>query len=219
MRLLTFAFFVLALSACSHPNRVFTARIGHVHRVVILGNSIVKSPPAKQLGWHGDWGMAASAPEHDFVHLLIDSIHAHKPDVEITFLSISSFERNYRVFDLRSLDSLRGADLYIVKLAENVLDTATDYIPFYDRLFRYLDTAGGVRVITDGFWRRNPVNDRLEKYAHENNEPFIDISDLSRDTSMEARHRFSNHGVSVHPGDKGMKAIADRIWDYIRVYF
>ena len=219
MRLLTFAFFVLALSACSHPNRVLTARIGHVHRVVILGNSSVQSPPATQLGWHGDWGMAASAPEHDFVHLLIDSIHAHKPDVEITFLSISSFERNYRVFDLRSLDSLRGADLYIVKLAENVLDTATDYIPFYDRLFRYLDTAGGVRVITDGFWRRNPVNDRLEKYAHENNEPFIDISDLSRDTSMEARHRFSNHGVSVHPGDKGMKAIADRIWDYIRVYF
>jgi hypothetical protein len=218
MRLTSLLVLLLALSACHHPNPVFPARVGHIHKVVILGNSIVSCPPVPEKGWNNHWGMAASAREKDFVHLLIDSIHAHKPGVDVVFLNISAFERGYRSYDLHALDSIRGADLYIIKLAENVLDTATDYIRFYDGMIRYLDTAGSIDVIMDGFWR-NPVNAPLESYAREHNDPFIHISDLSHDASMEARQSFTDFGVGVHPGDRGMKAIASRIWDYIHVYF
>lgn len=218
MRLSCFLIILLGLSACHQPNPVFRDHIGHIHKVVILGNSIVSCPPAPDLGWNNSWGMAASAREKDFVHLLIDSIHTRKPDVAIAFRNVAAFERRYRVYDLRDLDSLRGADLYIIKLAENVADTATDFIPFYDRLIRYLDTAGGVKVIMDGFWG-NPINSPLARYAREYQYPFVRISDLSHDTSMEARGLFPDRGVSVHPGDKGMQVIETRIWDYIKVYF
>ena len=218
MRVSGFLILLLVLSACHHPNPVFRANIGHVHRVVILGNSIVACPPIPDKGWNNSWGMAASAAERDFVHLLIDSIHARHPDVAIAFRNVSGFELRYRNYDLHALDSFRGADLYILKLAENVPDTATDFIPFYDRLIRYLDTAGGVKVIMDGFWG-NPINDPLARYAREQKYPFIPLDDLSRDTSMEARSLFADRGVGVHPGDKGMQAIAKRIWDYIQVYF
>lgn len=218
MRLPALLLLMFVFTACEHPNPTFPGHIGHIHRVVILGNSIVSSPPVPARGWNNYWGMAASAQDKDFVHLLIDSIHAHSPNADIAFRNISAFERSYRSYDLRDLDSLKGADLYIVKLAENVPDTATNFIPAYDSLLHYLDTSGGIIVIMNGFWR-NPINDPLKHYAAQHADPFISISDLSRDTSMEARKFFSDFGVGVHPGDKGMKAISDRIWEYIRIYF
>lgn len=218
MRFLSVVFFGFLFCTCHSPNPVYRERIGHIHSVVVLGNSIVASPPAPALGWLHDWGMAASAREKDFVHLLILDIHSRDSSVKIAFRSIPSFELSYRTYDMGRLDSLRGADLYIIKLAENVPDTATGFLPYYDSLLHYLDTRHGLIVVMDGFWK-NPVNPGLRDYADSHGYPFIRISDLSRDNTMEARGLFPTYGVSVHPGDKGMQAIEQRIWSYINAYF
>ena len=217
MRLCSFFFLLLFFSACRR-NPIDPAKIGHVHRVVILGNSIVFSGPAPELGWEYSWGMAASARDKDFVHLLMKDIHSRDTAVDIMYKNIAGFERGYRHYPSGQLDSLRGADLYIIKLAENVPDTATGFIPCYDSLLNYLDTRGAIKVIMDGFWK-NPVNEKLDSYAARRHLPFIRISDLSGDNSMEARGLFKNYGVSVHPSDKGMQAIEKRIWDYAQEYF
>lgn len=218
MRLCSLFFLLLFFSACHRSNPIDPAKIGHIHRVVILGNSIVFSGPAPELGWEYSWGMAASARDKDFVHLLIKDIHSRDTAVDIMYKNIAGFERGYRHYPSGQLDSLRGADLYIIKLAENVPDTATGFISCYDSLLNYLDTRGGIKVIMDGFWK-NPVNEKLDHYAGSRRLPFIRISDLSGDNSMEARGLFKNYGVSVHPSDKGMQAIERRIWDYVQVYF
>jgi hypothetical protein len=208
---------VLLLFSCHHPI-VYPAKIGHIRRVVILGNSIVQQPPLAAIGWNHNWGMAASAMDKDFVHLLIKDIHAKRPDVIVRFMNISGFERGYRFYDLTRLDSLRGADLYIFKLAENVADTATSFIAYYDNLIRYLDNQNGINIIVDGFWE-NPINGKLKDYAADYRLPFIRNSGLSGDKSMMAAGMYKNYGVSVHPSDKGMQAIEKRIWDYLQIYF
>jgi hypothetical protein len=39
-------------------------------RVLVLGNSITQHGPSDAVGWTGDWGMAATSIEKDFVHVL-----------------------------------------------------------------------------------------------------------------------------------------------------
>ncbi len=43
-------------------------------KVLFLGNSITLLPPLASVGWTNNWGMAARAPEKDFVHLVAHGI-------------------------------------------------------------------------------------------------------------------------------------------------
>src|SRR3954471_18320610 len=70
-------------------------------RVLFLGNSITRHPPAPDIGWTGDWGMAASARENDYVHLLVDRIaEAAGGRPEVMIKNIADFERNPTGYDL-----------------------------------------------------------------------------------------------------------------------
>ena len=72
--------------------RVGQLRVG---KVLFLGNSITLHGPAPKIGWDGNWGMAASTREKDFVHVLLSRIAKSaggKPEVKIK--NIADFERS-----------------------------------------------------------------------------------------------------------------------------
>lgn len=191
--------------------------------VVILGNSIVVHPPAPEIGWNDDWGMAASTRDSDFVHLLIRDIHEIDESINIRYASISMFESGFDTYDLDQLAEYKNADMLILKISENV-DPQTaiekNFNFHYDKLVKYLAPADStIKIIVDGFWP-SPVNDIIKKYAIKNDYPFVTLPDLfQNDKTNAAIGLFEHEGVANHPSDKGMKNIADRIWNKIEKYF
>ena len=47
--------------------------------------------------------------------------------------------------------------------------------------------------------------------------PFVDLAPLSKDPKnyAKAEGHFTHSGVNWHPGDAGMKAIAEEIWQAV----
>ncbi len=64
-------------------------------KVLILGNSITQHGPSAAKGWLANWGMAATCPENDYVHLLQDKILAKNANVDVHWGNIAEFEKYF----------------------------------------------------------------------------------------------------------------------------
>jgi len=196
-----------------------------VNKVLIVGNSIVEHDPAPSIGWTGNWGMAASVRDSDFVHILTRKIQAVNNNCLVKFVNIAEFERNYTTYNLNKLKIFRAfkPDMIIIKISENVNDSTSNennFLGSYKKLLQYLDPNGkSVKVIVDGFWIKPNVNKIVKQVAIDGKYDFISITELSYDVSNTAKGKFAHAGVAAHPSDKGMRLIAERIWDTIKKYF
>jgi lysophospholipase L1-like esterase len=195
-------------------------------RVLFLGNSITLHGPAAEIGWLGNWGMAASAKEKDYVHLLTASLakrNGKQPEIQVD--NIADFERQYDTFDLARLKKHFDfkADLVILAIGENVspLTTEASRVKFHAslvRLLKALKEHGRPAIyVRSNFWPDKTKDDILKKAAEETAAVFVDMSELGRDASNQARaeRNIAHAGVAGHPGDKGMKAIADALFQAI----
>ena len=65
-------------------------------RVLFVGNSITLHGPRPQIGWTNNWGMAATARDRDYVHLLQKKIAAAQPDAQCCLLQVAgTIERSF----------------------------------------------------------------------------------------------------------------------------
>ena len=83
-----------------------SAAEGAACKIAFFGNSITRHGRAEQLGWYGDWGMAASAREKDYVHRLLSYIERGGRRVSYCVANLSEWERSR---DGRLLDGRYGA--------------------------------------------------------------------------------------------------------------
>ena len=72
-------------------------------------------------------------------------------------------------------------------------------------------------ILTTGFWR-HPADDGIVEIAEELNLPLVKLGDLGEKDEMKAIGLFEHSGVANHPGDLGMKNIANRIFDVLKNY-
>ena len=196
-------------------------------RVLFLGNSITLHAPATHIGWTGNWGMAASAAEKDYAHLLLRRItEASGPMPQAMIENIAEFERNYGTYDVGS--ALKKplefkADLVVVAIGENVPAISSEEArsKFGDALAKLLaalrKSSQPAIFVRSCFWPDKVKDEILRDVCREAGGSFVDISGLAKDESHFARseRKFAHAGVAAHPGDKGMKAIADAVWKAI----
>lgn len=199
-----------------------------VNKVLFLGNSITLHGPAANIGWHGNWGMAASAQELDYVHLLMARIQKDsggKPEIMVQ--NIADFERTHASYDLQEglKDALEfKADLIIIAIGENVpgLDTPelqAGYRTAFDNLLAALRQQDNPTILVRGtFWTDATKNEIMAAASQHAGAIHVDLNGLDKDEKNFARaeRAFEHAGVAAHPGDAGMLAIADAIWQQLK---
>lgn len=192
-------------------------------KVLFLGNSITLHGPAPAIGWNANWGMAASAEERDYVHVLtaaLGKIVGKSPEIRVA--NIADFERAFRTYDLDAQlqKALQfRADVVVLAIGENVpaLSAGAEQAEFQKSLIQLLTRlkqAGQPEVfVRSCFWPDAVKDEALKNAAAETGCVFVDISPLGGNAANQAssERQFSHAGVAAHPGDRGMQAIADAI--------
>lgn len=188
-------------------------------KVLILGNSITWHPPGPDLNWFGNWGMAATAADKDFLSLLTKKIKENNEQNEILGRNVYPFERNYETIKLTEFEDLKTfkADIIIIRFGENISETERAANPQLQVAVKafvdYLADGRPVKVIlTTPFWTNLGVNQNFLALSEKNKWPLIPLNDLGLANENMALERFENVSVGRHPGDLGMERIATRIW-------
>jgi lysophospholipase L1-like esterase len=196
-------------------------------KVLFLGNSITKHGPKADIDWSGNWGMAASAEDKDYVHLVIAGLAAKSGGraPETMVKNIADFERAHVGYDIagKLKDAIDfQADLIIVAIGENVpaLKTPEEQAAFQESATQLLTALMAGRqpapalLVRSCFWKNAAKDQSLQQASTATaGARFVDLSALSGDQTLYARSErsYKNAGVANHPGDKGMAAIAAAI--------
>ena len=187
-------------------------------RVLFVGNSITLHGRKADIGWHGEWGMAASTKDNDYVHIIERHISALDKNASFCICNAANWERLYKNGEtvLQKYESAReyNADIIIVKLSANspVDDFDTDaFKKNFALLVDYLNKSKKAKIIITTDFFHHPAEAALSAYCDENGLKLCILSDLGDVPEMKALGLFEHEGVASHPGDLGMKTIAYRI--------
>lgn len=185
-------------------------------KVLVIGNSTLWHSPAPHIGWHGDWGMAASKESLDFVHQTQQLLAEHGIKADICMAQLADWERAFEDPDIlaEKWASARdfAPDIVVVRIGENMKkDAAPASKPYFEKMIRFFMKEDTKVLVTDSFWKNPPRDTMLREIAAENGYAFCSISDIEDDPRSMALDEYEHRGVRVHPGDFGMREIAKRL--------
>ena len=188
--------------------------------ILFIGNSITNHSAHKPYGWTGNWGMAASRQENDWVHLVahyISEDQGQKVNINVLNGQLSHISKEW---DKVSDEILNGHNRAIfIQLGDNAVDTTFENFEGYYRQLLDLikdHTSASIFLLTT--WRHSEeqatATQVIKALAKEYNAAFIDITPVYLDphNRSESEALCQNPAVSRfvcwHPGDAGMKGIA-----------
>lgn len=184
-------------------------------RLLFVGNSITRHAPKADIGWDNDWGMAASAQEKDYVHLVMQHVRQQDARADYCIAQVASWEREY--WNEQVLHEYEAAvnfnpDIILIKVGANVPAERNKDYPFggyFRALLDFLNPQHTARVIvaTD-FFAIGVIDDAMRQVARERAYPLVELGQLGKRDDMKAIGLFAHDGVANHPGDLGMATIA-----------
>ena len=208
-----------------------------VTRMHVIGNSLTFRGST---GWN--CGMAASSPETDWVYLLAQKLKTrnsavtfHCWDDEDKTADTVTRTNGYAFEAAASTDSITqvvatvppAADLVILQLGDNVNndDRRTAFNQKVGALAEAVraKAAGSIILFVSGWFDQPALNAAIDDAMARVGGWHLTIGDLNASANQatlgstvtypdRTTHTIDSAGVAKHPGDKGMAAIADRIW-------
>lgn len=191
-------------------------------RVMFVGNSITMHGILPEIGWTDCYGMAASKKENDYVHICMKKIQESHPDASFCICQVCEWETNYKTGEEKYYLYERArefdADIIVMRAVENCPGKDFDegiFLKEYGKLLDFLNPNKKAKiVITTSFWK-HPADGMIKEYAKIHSLPLCELDDLGEIDEMKAIGKFEHSGVASHPGDLGMKTIAERILEII----
>ncbi|MBO5737570.1 MAG: hypothetical protein J6S04_07150 [Clostridia bacterium] len=186
-------------------------------KILIVGNSITRHGPKEDIGWSGDWGMAASAPENDYVHRLYRMLKESGRDVYMRIRQCSYWEGNFlKDGILAKYDEERAfdADIVVFRLGEN---TPTENSPYFQAAMEKFVghiCPSGKTIFTTCWWPLEVIDNAIKAVAEKRGETCLNCT-FAQDMKMRAYGLFVHGGVASHPGDYGMEMLAKTIFEEI----
>lgn len=188
-------------------------------KILVVGNSITRHGPCKEIGWEHDCGMAASVPEKDYVHRLYSMLKEDGQDVFMRIRQASFWERNYKksgVLNNYQDDRNFEADVVVFRLGENIL---IEDKPFFreglEKFIQFIAPKTAKVIFTTCFWENEIVDDAIKSYAKDIGAVCVDCC-FSKDEKNMAIGQFEHSGVAHHPSDAGMEKIAKAIFETLK---
>ena len=167
------------------------------NRILFLGNSITLHGPAPAIGWQGNWGMAASSRDKDYVHLVVKAIsRTAGKEPESLVANIADFERQSGTYDIdRELEKELAfkADIVIVAIGENVPALASEQAKstfktgMTKMLKKLKENSNPIIVVRTCFWQDHAKDSILEQACEEVGGVSVNNGALGKDEANFAR--------------------------------
>ncbi|MEV3802747.1 hypothetical protein RI528_04255 [Aeromonas veronii] len=108
--------------------------------IFFIGNSITAYGLSPDIGWYGNWGMAASSEDNDFVHKTVEKLK--NPRFQV--INLGEFEYRYSAMDLSFLRPYKNAKPFVLvyQAGENVdpnkIDELkyTEHVPKLNKIYK-----------------------------------------------------------------------------------
>lgn len=215
-----------------YVNGVVTVKGSNYNKVLLLGNSILLGFSTD--GSHGaPFGCTASDSKHDWAYLLKEKLKVKSPSVTVKKLHDAKFEQaesdaaseGYISNEFAAAE--KNNDLVIVQIGDNV-NTELRRQTFknnFSKLIRAIRTNNpAADIVVAGAWFNNAnIEGWLQSQSKPLNYTFVPLSDLSTSSNMatvgdtvtfdDGVQMQVYEAIRTHPGNKGMEAIANRIYD------
>ena len=213
---------------------VVTVKSSNYNKVLLLGNSLLLGLNTD--GSHGaPFGMTASDSKHDWAYLLTEKLKVKYPSVTLKKLHDAKFEQSesdtasesYISNEFAAAD--RNNDLVIVQIGDNV-NTTLRHQTFrnnFSKLIKAIRTNNPTAdIVVAGAWfNGGDIESWLQSQSKTLNYTFVPLSDLCTSANMatigdtitfdDGTQTTVTSTIRTHPGNKGMQAIAERIYDYL----
>lgn len=199
------------------------------YNYLAIGNSITKHSICEY--WWNESGMASSREQNDYVHVMAARLGT---DVEM-------YAFNFYIWEIQSADRAetltvlepylsQKLNLVTVQLGENVTERDT-LEQDYEELIQFIqDRCPNAQImLIGGFWEDTETDSMKNAAASRCNIDFVDLSPAWNNAEYMAglgatvydadgkEHIVEHEGVAAHPGDEGMKFIAECILEFVKV--
>ena len=198
-------------------------------RVFCIGNEITHCAPDPELGWRGNWGLAATCRDNDYVHQLGSMLNNDRPTA-VSTLDVRAWEKDMSADPAQYLgNKLEGIDLVVIKLGENVGNTAT-MVSGFAKLIKVCREKVDSIMIVGSFYQGSEgasKDEVMRNIAAQHELPFCSISkvittpgvfpkttDEYEDESGDIYNIPSK--LCIYPNDKAMRLIAEAVYESYR---